>query len=183
MTSVVLWASAFVGIRAAGRSLSPGPLSLGRLAVALVALLVVAAVRRERLPARADVAAVGPVLLACGVVWFGVYNLALNAGERRVDAGTAAIIVYLAPILIAILAGIFLREGFPRALLVGCAVGFGGVCVIALATASRTATTTGVLLCLLAAGAAPAAPATEPGETTLEAAVTVTWALRPGSAT
>jgi hypothetical protein len=32
----------------------------------------------------------------------------------------------------------------------------------------------------LLAEAAPAGPATEPGETTIWAAVTVTWALRPG---
>ena len=33
VVTVVLWASAFVGIRAAGEDLSPGALSLGRLAV------------------------------------------------------------------------------------------------------------------------------------------------------
>jgi len=33
LVSVVLWAAAFVGIRAAGRSFSPGPLALGRLAI------------------------------------------------------------------------------------------------------------------------------------------------------
>ena len=137
--------------RAAGRDLSPGPLSLGRLSIALIALLVVAALRREPAPARADLRAVGPALLTCGTLWFGVYNLALNGGERRVDAGTASMIVYIAPVLIAILAGLFLREGFPRALFLGCGVAFAGVCVIALATASREASTSGVALCLLAA--------------------------------
>ena len=33
IVTVVLWASAFVGIRAVGPSFSPGPLTLGRLAV------------------------------------------------------------------------------------------------------------------------------------------------------
>jgi drug/metabolite transporter (DMT)-like permease len=33
LVAVVLWASAFAGIRAAGRDLSPGPLTLLRLAV------------------------------------------------------------------------------------------------------------------------------------------------------
>jgi drug/metabolite transporter (DMT)-like permease len=151
MIAVVLWASAFVGIRAAGRDLAPGPLSLGRLTVALVVLLVVGLARREPLPPRADLRAAGPVLLVCGVLWFGVYNLALNAGERRVDAGTASMIVNVAPVLTAILAGVFLREGFPRALFAGCAIAFAGVSVIGLASASQQATTVGVLLCLLAA--------------------------------
>ena len=38
LLTVTLWASAFVGIRSAGRDLSPGALALGRLVVASVAL-------------------------------------------------------------------------------------------------------------------------------------------------
>src|SRR2546425_8231731 len=38
LVSVVLWAAAFVGIRAAGRSFSPGPLAFGRLAIGSVLL-------------------------------------------------------------------------------------------------------------------------------------------------
>jgi drug/metabolite transporter (DMT)-like permease len=54
--TVVLWSSAFVGIRSAGRSLSPEALALGRLLVSSVALGAFAAVRRERLSARRDLA-------------------------------------------------------------------------------------------------------------------------------
>jgi drug/metabolite transporter (DMT)-like permease len=151
MVSVVLWASAFVGIRAAGRTFSAGPLSLGRLAIALITLVVVAALRKEKLPRRDDVRAVWPVLLACGIVWFGLYNVALNGGEQRVDAGTAAMVVYISPVLVALLSAIFLKEGLPRLLVVGCAIAFAGVALIALATASRSATTTGVVLCLVSA--------------------------------
>ena len=35
-----------------------------------------------------------------GVAWFGVYNVALNAGERHVDAGTAAMLIQLAPVIV-----------------------------------------------------------------------------------
>src|SRR3954468_23332095 len=84
LVTVCLWASAFVGIRAAGRELSAGPLSLGRLVVAGLALGVLVAARRERLLARGDVGR----LLACGLLWFGAYNVLLNAAEQRVDAGT-----------------------------------------------------------------------------------------------
>jgi drug/metabolite transporter (DMT)-like permease len=149
--TVLLWASAFVGIRSAGRAFSPGPLSLGRLAVALVALLALGAASGERLPGRDALRAAGPALLVTGLLWFGAYNVALNAGERRVDAGTAAMLVNVGPVLIAILAGLLLREGFPRTLFAGCAVAFAGVVVIALATSEREATTAGVLLCLAAA--------------------------------
>ncbi len=151
LVTVFFWASAFVGIRSAGRSLSPGALSLGRLLVGAAALAILLLARSERLPTWRELRPVAPALLLCGVLWFGAYNLALNAGERRVDAGTAAMLVNVGPILIAILAGFLLREGFPRALLAGCAIAFGGVVVIGFATSNAGVTTAGVVLCLLAA--------------------------------
>ena len=48
--TVVLWASAFVGIRDAADSFSAGPLSLGRLVVAAVVLTALARPWRHRLP-------------------------------------------------------------------------------------------------------------------------------------
>lgn len=149
--TVVLWASAFVGIRSAGSALAPGALSLGRLAVAFAVLLVVCRLRHERLPSAAQLKALAPTLLPCGILWFGAYNLLLNSGERRLDAGTSSMLVNIGPLLIAILAALFLHEGFPRTLLLGCTVAFAGVAVIALASARHTATTAGVLLCLGAA--------------------------------
>jgi drug/metabolite transporter (DMT)-like permease len=151
LVTVCFWASAFVGIRSAGRAFSPGALSLGRLAVALVVLAAVCALRRERLPARTDLRAVALPLLFCGLLWFGAYNLMLNAGERRVDAGTAAMLVNVGPILIAILAGALLGEGFPRMLFAGVAVAFAGVALIGVATAQRSATTAGIVPCLASA--------------------------------
>jgi len=159
--TVLLWGSAFVGIRSAGRSFSPGALSLGRLAVAVVALAAVGVVRGERLPSRAVLREIGLPLLVCGLLWFGAYNVALNSAERRVDAGTSAMLVNVGPILIAILAGVLLREGFPRSLFAGCAVAFGGVAVIAVASSTHTATTAGVLLCLVAAVAYAAGVVTQ----------------------
>ena len=159
--TVLLWGSAFVGIRSAGRSFSPGALSFGRLTVAVVALAAVGLIRGERLPSRATLREIGLPLLVCGVLWFGAYNVALNSGERRVDAGTSAMLVNVGPILIAVLAGILLREGFPRSLFAGCAVAFGGVAVIAVASSTHTATTAGVVLCLVAAVAYAAGVVTQ----------------------
>ena len=111
--TIVLWASAFVGIRSAGRDFSPGALALGRLLIGSVVLGAIVVARREPLPGRRHL----PRILACGLLWFGAYSVVLNEAERRVDAGTAAMLVNLGPILIAVLAGALLREGFPRALL------------------------------------------------------------------
>jgi drug/metabolite transporter (DMT)-like permease len=150
LVTVALWASAFVGIRAAGADLTAGPLTLLRLGIGSVALgaLVLALARREPSPTRRDV----PGLLVFGLLWFGAYNLMLNEAEQRVDAGTAAMLVNIGPVLIALLAGFLLGEGFPRMLLVGCAVAFAGAIVIGFATSEVSVDAGwGAVLCLVAA--------------------------------
>jgi drug/metabolite transporter (DMT)-like permease len=150
LVTVLLWASAFVAIRDAGSEISAGPLSLGRLIVASVVLGLLVAVRREALPPRADV----PRLVLCSLLWFAAYNVILNTAEQRVDAGTAAMLVNTGPILIAVLAGVLLGEGFPRTLLAGCAIAFAGAVVIGLATSERGVDAGwGAALCLVAAAA------------------------------
>ena len=157
VVTVVLWASAFVGIRAIGPHFSPGPLTLGRLAVAAVVLglLVVPQLLKSRLLPRGRE---WLPILAYGVMWFGGYNVALNAAEHVLDAGTSALLINVNPILVAVLAGFFLKEGFPRWLLIGSTVAFAGVAVIALGSGQPsgggdrpTADMAGVALCLLAA--------------------------------
>jgi drug/metabolite transporter (DMT)-like permease len=149
--TVVLWASAFVGIRSAGGTFAAGSLALLRLLVGSAALGVLMLVRREPLPRGRSW---WPIVVA-GVLWFGIYNLSLNAGERSVDAGTAALLVGVGPLLVAVLSGVFLREGFPRLLVLGLLVAFAGAAVVGLSTASAHGTShaglTGVLLCLVAA--------------------------------
>jgi drug/metabolite transporter (DMT)-like permease len=145
---VCLWASAFVAIRFADRELSSGALALGRLLVGSAALGVLVLVRRAPLPGRRELAGIA----VCGVLWFGLYNVALNAAEKRVDAGTAAMLVNVGPILIAILAGVILHEGFPPRLLAGCLVSFAGVVVIGVATTRHGVDDSlGAVLCLVAA--------------------------------
>ena len=148
LITVSLWSSAFVGIRSADRSLSPGALAFGRLLVGSVVLGAFLLLRREPLPRRSALWGV----VVCGVLWFGVYNVVLNEAEKRVDAGIAAMLVNVGPILIAILAGLILREGFPPRLFVGCLVSFAGAALIGAATSERGSTEAwGAVLCLIAA--------------------------------
>jgi drug/metabolite transporter (DMT)-like permease len=153
LTTVTLWSSAFVAIRAAGRVLEPGSITLGRLVVSSSILSAVALARRERLPPRSA----WPPIALFGVLFLGAYSVALNAAERRVDAGTSAMVVNTGPLLIAVLAGILLREGFPRALLAGCCVAAAGCVVIGLATTRATRGSAPGLLLLAAATLAYAA--------------------------
>ncbi|MFC4907793.1 DMT family transporter [Actinomadura gamaensis] len=146
--TVLAWASAFVAIRSAGTEYTPGALALGRLACGSVVLLAILAVRREGLPPRAA----WPGILVSGALWFGFYMVVLNWGERKVDAGTAAMLVNIGPILIALLGGWLLREGFPPRLFAGLAVAFGGAVVVGLATSTGGgASVLGAVLCVLAA--------------------------------
>ncbi|MDH2425989.1 DMT family transporter [Sphaerisporangium sp. TRM90804] len=146
--TVVLWTSAFVAIRSAGTAYSPGALALGRLLAASVVLGAITLVRREGWPPRAA----WPGIVCSGVLWFGLYMVALNWGEQQVDAGTAAMVVNVGPIIIALLSARLLGEGLPRPLVAGMAVSFAGAVVVGLSMSdSGGASVLGVLLCLLAA--------------------------------
>jgi drug/metabolite transporter (DMT)-like permease len=147
--TVLLWASAFVGIRAAGEDLSAGPLTLGRLLVGAAALGALVLLRGDPWPPRSAI----PRLLACGLLWFGAYNVLLNAAEQRIDAGTAAMLVNVGPVILAVLAGVLLHEGFPRSLVTGCAIAFAGAIVIGLATSEHGGDSWGAALCVAAAAA------------------------------
>lgn len=154
LVTVALWGSAFVAIRAAGRAFSAGSLALGRLLVSCVVLGAVALLRREPLPRRRDLLGIA----AYGVLWLCIYSVSLNAAERRVDAGTASMLINTGPVLIAVLAGAFLREGFPRGLFAGCLVAFAGCVIIGFATSrSGSRAGLGITLCLVAALAYAAA--------------------------
>jgi drug/metabolite transporter (DMT)-like permease len=150
LTTVVLWASAFVGIRAVATDLTPGSIALARLLIGSIALGILVAARPWVTPTRRELT----LIVASGLIWFVVYNLALNEAERNVDAGTAAMLVNTGPIFIAIMAGLFLGEGFPGRLLLGCVIAFAGTLIIGFATSTGEVsgnTSLGIALCIVAA--------------------------------
>ncbi|KMS87920.1 DMT family transporter [Prauserella rugosa] len=143
-----LWASSFVVIRGVGVHFSPGSMALLRLVVATVALSIGALLLRPRWPRTA--AAWGWTLL-WGVAWFGVYTVVLNLAEQHVDAGTAAMLVNVAPLVVALCSGLLLGEGLPVRLFVGMGVSMAGIVVITVATTTGHLTVLGVVLSLVAA--------------------------------
>jgi drug/metabolite transporter (DMT)-like permease len=167
----VLWAAAFVGIRAAGRSFSPGALALGRLTIGSILLGSLVATRPFVRPTRRELA----LLVLAGLLWFGVYNIVLNDAERRVDAGTAAMLVLVAPIIVVALAAVFLKERTTPNLLLGGVLAFSGVALIGFATTSHHAPLAGVILCLLAAAASAVGVVAEKPVLNRISALQVTW--------
>lgn len=152
-TTVVLWASSFVAVRAAGYDFAPGALALGRLVVGAAVLTVFVAVRAARqrrlpaMPGRRDLLAIA----AWGAAWFGAYSICLNAAEQVLDAGTASLLVNIAPLIVAVVAGLLLGEGFPRTLLIGIAIAFVGSALIAVSTWTGQGSLVGVALGFAAA--------------------------------
>ncbi|MFJ9630304.1 DMT family transporter [Streptomyces sp. NPDC101175] len=146
--TVVLWASAFVSIRSAGAAYSPGALALGRLTSGALTLGVFCLVRREGLPPRSAWRGIA----VSGALWFGFYMVVLNWGEQQVDAGTAALVVNIGPILIALLGSRLLGDAMPPRLLAGMAVSFAGAVTVGLSMSGDGGSSVlGVVLCLLAA--------------------------------
>lgn len=156
--TVVLWALSFIAIRSAGTAFSPGALAFGRLAVAVMALAVIAVIAaagrrtgsRTIVPRLPRGRALG-LVVAYGVAWFGAYTVVLNWAEQHLDAGTAALLVNFAPILVAIAAGLFLGEGFSRRLGIGIAIAFSGVVLISVGGDGGHTEWLGIVLGLIAA--------------------------------
>lgn len=171
LVAVTLWSAAFVGIRAAAASFSPGALALGRLILGSVLLGALLLTQPRPLPTRRELI----LLIVAGLLWFGVYNVALNQAERTVDAGTASMLVLIAPVFVIALAAMFLKERATPALLVGGAIAFAGVLVIGFATTSGAAPLSGVVLCLVAALASSIGVVAEKPVLRRLSALQVTW--------
>ena len=168
----MLWASAFVAIRHLAEVFTPGALSLGRLLVGTLALGAVLLTRRWVAPTPGEWAR----LVAIGLLWFALYNVALNAGERRVDAGTAALLIQLSPVLVALLAAVFLGERLTAWLGIGLAVAFAGVVLIATSTSGHDERDPwGVVLCLVSAAAYAVSLVLQKPLTARLSAVQITW--------
>ena len=145
--TVVIWASAFAGIRAGLEAYTPGHLALLRFLVASAFLVVYAAVTRMPPPARRDL----PAVLLGGVLGFTVYHVGLAFGQVTVEAGSASLIIASVPVFTALLAAAFLGERLRLLGWVGTAVSFGGVALISAGEGGDLGIDPGALPIILAA--------------------------------
>jgi len=146
VVTIILWGSAFVGIRAALNSYGPGELALFRYLVASVALGGIIFAGKSRLPAK-DL----PRLFAAGFMGIGLYNLLLNAGELKVTAASASLMVNVGPVFSAILAILFLHERLNVAGWFGMFFSFFGAATIVAAEGGGVRWQPAALLVLAAA--------------------------------
>ena len=125
--TLVVWASAFAGIRAGLRAYAPANLAVLRFLVASSVLAVYATVAHFRRPKLRDV----PGLILTGAIGITFYNLALNYGETRVTAGAASLLIASTPIWTALAARFWLHEKLSAIGWAGVFISFGGVALIA----------------------------------------------------
>src|SRR5262249_22794739 len=145
--TIILWAAAFVGIRAGLAGYSPAHLALLRFLVASLGLGIFAAATGMRLPGRRDL----PGIALAGLIGITLYNLALNTGERSVSAGAASLLVNTAPIWTAALSTAFLGERLRLWGWFGMALSFVGAATIALGERGGLGLNWGAGMVLLAA--------------------------------
>jgi drug/metabolite transporter (DMT)-like permease len=149
--TLVLWASAFVGIRYAVRHYPPGSLALLRFLVASTLLggyVVLGKPSPSRL--RFSIQDWGGFFALGATGVFG-YHLALNFGERTVEAGAASLLVNTTPLFTVLLAVFLLGERLTARGGLGLAVAFSGATMVALGAAKGIALDRGALLVLAAA--------------------------------
>lgn len=172
LLTMIFWASSFVVIRDVGEHFSPGPMGLLRGGSAAIVLSALMLFRRPKLP-RGKL--VWLILVLWGAAWFAAYVVVLNAAERSIDAGTASMIVNIAPLIIAVFAGIFLGEGLPKRLLVGITVSLFGIGMITAASFTGFFTIGGLALSLTAALLYAACVLLQKHFLSRADSVTVTW--------
>lgn len=146
LSSILLWASVFVGIRIGLSGFSPGALALLRFIVASLCMMSIYHLKvvKSSIPW-----AVKIQLLLSGMAGIGVYNLCLNMGEVKVSAGIASFIIGMMPVLTVILSMVFLNERLNRGHCLGIGISLVGLILLTLGENSQNQMIQGVLLILV----------------------------------
>ncbi|QUG84292.1 DMT family transporter [Bacillus nitratireducens] len=145
--TIIIWGTAFPGIRRGLEDYTPEHLTLLRLLIASLILLMFAFIYKLRLPDLKDI----PVIFIFGALGFTIYHIALNYGEQSVNAGPASLIVSVTPILTAILASVFMNEKMKLNGWIGGVISLVGIAFLSLSQGDSIQLNSGVLLILLAA--------------------------------
>ncbi len=145
--TVILWASALVGIRIGLHDYSPGSLGLLRYLIASFSLLFLyLRLPVRHLPNLKDFIEI----FIIGGLGIGVYNIALNHGEITVPAGTAGFVIGLMPVFSMCFAIILLKEKVPLSIWLGVLVSMTGLLLIAMGGQNQMSFNIGLLYVLLA---------------------------------
>lgn len=145
---IVLWASAFVGIRIGLVDYSPGPLALLRFLIASLCMFLIyySLDLKKRVSWKNRIQ-----LLVAGMAGIGIYNICLNYGELSVSAGVASFVIGLMPVMTVFLSLIFLQEKLHRGVWFGLLISVLGLVLLALGEGSEPGMQQGILAILVSA--------------------------------
>lgn len=146
-STVIVFASAFVGIRVGLRGYSPVHLAVLRFITASALFGIRALLVGICIPERRD----RPLIFLTGLLGFTIYALLVNFGETRVRAGMASFVVNMVPVFTVILAVLFLGERMRALGWMGLAVSMSGAALLSYGTTSRLAFEPYFLVLVLAA--------------------------------
>lgn len=145
--TILIWGTAFPAIRMGLESYTPEHLTLLRLLIASFILLLFSFIYKLRLPDLKDI----PAIFMFGALGFTFYHIALNYGEKTVNAGSASLIVSVTPIVTAILTSVFLNEKMKLNGWIGGVISFIGIALISFSQGDAIQLNSGGLFILLAA--------------------------------
>ena len=146
-TTVIFWASAFVGIRYSLQDYPPQHLALFRFFVASFVLVLITLIKPVRMPLISDL----PRIIMIGFLGIAAYHIFLNYGEISVTAGAASFIVNSGPIITTILSIRMLDERVNMTGVISMLIGFFGIGLIAIGEGAALQFKTGTFLVLMAA--------------------------------
>ena len=149
--TLLLWSSAFVGIRYAVRHYPPGSLALLRFLIASILLGGYVFLKRPPSSRGSTSPKDWGAFFALGATGVFGYHVALNFGEQTVSAGAASLLVNTTPLFTVVLAVFFLGERLSARGGLGLAVAFAGASMVALGAANGLTLDKGAVLVLLAA--------------------------------
>ena len=144
--TILLWSSAFPGIRAALAGYPPGKLVLLRFLIASAALAVWALISKMPLPNFRD----WPGMLVLGLLGIAGYQIALTFGQQTITAGAAVLIVTLTPVCMALFGTVLLGERLTIFGWLGTLISFAGIAVVSVGESGGFKWSNGVTLVLLA---------------------------------
>lgn len=141
------WSSGYTAVCSALKEFSPEGLALFSFLISSIALLVIAATGKIRIPEKNDLI----TIILCGVMGIGIYQLILMNGQKLVSTSTAAVLIGTYPVFITILSGIILKEAFNLGKLLGVCISFSGVALISLGENPDFTINHGAIMLLLGA--------------------------------
>lgn len=148
IATIIIWASAFVGIRVGLIGYSPGPLALLRFLVASLCMAIIYHGQgiKKSMPWTDRIQ-----LLVAGILGIGVYNICLNFGEISVSAGIASFVIGLMPVMTVFLSFVFLQERLKLGAWFGVFISFLGLLLLAMGEGSHDEMRQGIELILISA--------------------------------